>query len=59
MLSAWVGLVVFTQLWLLSIFLLLVLEAEGTLTFDVADNITNVTLEVCLAAPRPAIPLNE
>lgn len=43
-LSVWVVLMFFTLLWLLSIILLLVLEAEGALTFEVADTITNVTL---------------
>ena len=46
MLSAWVVLVLFTLLRLLSIILLLVLEAEGALTFEAADTITNVTLDV-------------
>ena len=46
MLSAWVVLVFFTLLWLLSIILLLALEAEGTLTSEVTDTIPNVPLDV-------------
>ena len=49
--SAWVVLVLFTlMLRLLCIILLLVLEAEGAFTFEVADTITNVTLDVIVIA---------
>ena len=44
-LPSWVLLVLFTLLWLLSIFLLLVFEVEGVLAFDMADTITNVIFD--------------
>ena len=50
MLSAWAVLVSFTLLRLLSIILLLVLEAEGAQTFEMADTITNVTPDVIVIA---------
>ena len=46
MLSAWLVLAFFALLWLLSIILLLVLEASGALTFGVADTTTNVAFDV-------------
>ena len=50
MLSSWVVLVFFTLLWLLSIILLLELEATGALTFEVADTITNMAVGVIVIA---------
>ena len=49
-LSACVVRVFFTLLRLLSIILLLVLEAEGAQTFEMADTITNVTPDVIVIA---------